>query len=53
MIGFFNELSPEAKELLNVLKEEKNSIDSTRFICVKSDGTIFNFSVFKISLDFA
>ena len=53
MIGFFSGLSSEAKELLDELKEEKNSIDSKRLVCVKSDGTIFNFNVFKSSLDFA
>ena len=47
MIGFFSGLSSEAKELLDELKEEKNSIDSKRLVCVKSDGT------FKSSLDFA
>ena len=35
------------------LKEEKNSIDSKRLVCVKSDGTIFNFNILKSSLDFA
>ena len=53
MISFFSGLSSEAKELLDELKEEKNSIDSKRLVCVKSDGTIFNFNVFKSSLDFA
>ena len=53
MIGFFSGLSSEAKELLDELKEEKNSIDSKRLVCVKSDGTIFNFNVFKSSLGFA
>ena len=35
------------------LKKKKNSIDSKRLVCVKSGGTIFNFKVFKSSLDFA
>ena len=43
----------EAKELLYELKEEKNSTDSKRLVCIKSDRTIFNFNVFKSSLDFA
>ena len=43
MIGFFSGLSSEAKELLDELQGEKNSIDFKRFVCVKSDGTIFNF----------
>ena len=53
MIGFFSGLSLEAKELLDEIKEEKNSIHSKRLACVKSNGTIFNFNVFKSSLDFA
>ena len=47
MIGFFSGLSSETKELLDEFKEEKNSIDSKRLVGVKSDGTIFNFNVFK------
>ena len=53
MIGFLSGLSSEAKELLDKLKEEKNSIDSKRLVCAKSDGTTFNFNVFKSSSDFA
>ena len=48
MIGFFSGLSSEAKELLDELKEEKNNTDSKRLVCVKSDGTIFNFQQFSI-----
>ena len=48
---FFSGLSSEAQELLDVLREEKNSIDSERLVCVKFDGAIFNFNVFKSSLD--
>ena len=40
-------------KLLDEFEEEKNSIDSKRLVCVKSDGTIINFNVFKSSLDFA
>ena len=50
---FFSGLSPEAKELLDLLKEEKNSIDFKRLVCVKYDRTISDFNVFKSSLDFA
>ena len=53
MIVFFSGLSSEAKKLLDAFKEEKNSIDFKRPVCVKSDGTILNFNVFKNSLDFA
>ena len=49
----FSGLSSEAKELLDEVKEEKNSTDLKRPFCVKADGTIFNFNVFKSSLDFA
>ena len=35
------------------LKKEKNDIDPEKFVCVKTDGTIFNFSKFKNSLDLA
>ena len=45
MIAFFGGLSSEAKELLHELKEEKNTIDSKKIVCVKSDGIIFNFNV--------
>ena len=50
--GFFRGLSSEAKELLDELKEEKNDTASKRLVCVKADGTIFNFNIFKSSLDF-
>ena len=53
MIGLFSGLSLKEKELLNELKEEKNGIDSKKLVCVKSDGTIFIFNVFKNSLDIA
>ena len=39
--------------MLDEFKGKKNSIDSKRLACVKSDGTIFNFNVFKSTLDFA
>ena len=52
MIEFFSGLSSEAKTFLDELKEEENSTDSKRLVCVKSDGTICNFNVFKSSLDF-
>ena len=35
------------------LKKEKNDIDPEKFVCVKTDGTIFNFNKFKNSLDLA
>ena len=35
------------------LKKKKNDIDSEKFVCVKTDGTIFNFNKFKTSLDLA
>ena len=33
------------------IKKEKNNIDAEKFLCVKTDGTIFNFNEFKNSLD--
>ena len=39
--------------MLDELKEEKNSVDSERLVYIKFDGTIFDFNVFKSSLDFA
>ena len=37
--------------MLDDLKEEKNTIDLEKLVCAKFDGTIFNFSTFKNSLD--
>ena len=34
-------------------KKEKNGFDSEKFVCVKTDGTIFNFDKFKNLLDLA
>ena len=53
MIDFFSGLSSRAKKLLDELKVEKNSIDSKRLVCIKFDGTIFDFNIFKSTLDFA
>ena len=53
MVSFFSWLSPEAKELLDELKEETNNTNFIKLVCEKSDGTIFKFNVFKSSLDFA
>ena len=52
-ISYFTQLSPEAKELYQRFKKEINDIDPEKFVCVKSDGTIFNFNKFKNSLDLA
>ena len=49
-IAFF---SLEAKKLLDEIKKEKNTIDSEKLVCVKTDGKVFNFSIFKYSLEFA
>ena len=35
------------------IKKEKNDIDPEKFVCVKTDGTIFNFNQFKNSIDLA
>ena len=42
-----------AKKLLDQLKKEENATDPEKRFCVKTDGTIFNFNAFEISLDFA
>ena len=33
------------------IKKERNDIDPEKFICVNTNGTIFNFNKFKTSLD--
>ena len=52
-ISYFSQLSTKAKELFEKIKKEKNDIDPEKFVCVKTDGTIFNFSKFKNSIDLA
>ena len=49
-ISYFSQLSLKAKELFERIKKEKNDTDSKKFVCVKTDGTIFNFNKFKNSL---
>ena len=46
-ISYFSQLSTKAKELFEKIKKEKNDIDPEKFVCVKTDGTIFNFNKFK------
>ena len=50
-ISYFSQLSTKAKKLYVKIKEEKNDIDPEKFVCAKTDGTIFN--RFKNSLDLA
>ena len=52
-ISYFSQLSTKAKELFEKIEKEKNDIDSEKFVCVKTYGTIFNFNKFKTSLDLA
>ena len=52
-ISYFSQLSTKAKELFEKIKKEKNDIDPEKFVCVKTDGTIFNFNKFKNSIDLA
>ena len=52
-ISYFSQLSTKEKELFEKLKKRKNDIDPEKFVCVKTDGTIFNFNKFKNSLDLA
>ena len=39
--------------MLEKIKKEKNDTDPEKFVCVKTDGTIFNFNKFKNELDLA
>ena len=50
-ISYFSQLSTKTKELFEKIKKEKNDFDPEKFVCVKTDGTIFNFNKFKISPD--
>ena len=50
-MSYFSQLTTKAKELFEKIKKEKNDIDPEKFVCVKTDGTIFNFNKFKNSLD--
>ena len=43
-IAFF---SLEAKKLLDEIKKEKNTIDSEKLVCVKTDGKFFNLNTLK------
>ena len=52
-ISYFSQLSTKAKELFEKIKKEKNDIDPEKSVCVKTDGTIFNFNKLKNSLDLA
>ena len=46
-ISYFRRLSTKAKELFEKIKKEKNDIDPEKFVCAKTDGTIFNFNKFR------
>ena len=52
-VSYFSQLSPEAKVLFGEIKKEKDDIDPKKHVFVKSNGEIFNFTTFKISLQFA
>ena len=52
-ISYFSQLNAKTKEFYEKIKKEKNDIDPEKFVCVKTDGTIFNFNKFKNSLDLA
>ena len=51
-ISYFSQLSTKAN-CLRKLKKQRNDIDPEKCVCVKTDGTIFNFNKFKTSLDLA
>ena len=52
-ISYFSQLSAKTKEFYEKIKKEKNDIDPEKFVCVKTDTTIFNFNKFKHLLDLA
>ena len=52
-VSYFSQLSPEEKVLFGEIKKEKDDIDPKKHVFVKSNGEIFNFTTFKISLQFA
>ena len=52
-ISYFSQSSTMAKELLEKITQKRNDIDPEKFICVKTNATIFNFNKFKNSLDLA
>ena len=52
-ISYFSQLSAKTKEFYEKIKKEKNDIDPEKFVCVKTDETIFNFNKFKNLLDLA
>ena len=52
-ISYFTQLSKKANELFEKIKKEKTDFNLEEFVCVKTDGTIFNFNKFNISLDLA
>ena len=53
VINFFGKLSPEAKELMNEIREVENDIDSEKLVCAKSGKKSFNFNVFKLLFKFS
>ena len=52
-INYFSQLSAKAKELFEKIKKEKHDIDPEKYVCVKTDGTIFNFNELRNSVDLA
>ena len=51
-INVFSGVSPEAKNLINELKIEKETIHPEKLVCVKTDVKIFDFNILKNSLEF-
>ena len=52
-ISYLSQLSTKAKEFFEKIKKEKDNIDPEKFVCVKTDETIFNFNKFNNLLDLA
>ena len=52
VINFFGK-NPEAKELMNEIREVENPIDSEKLVCAKSGKKSFNFNIFKLLFKFS
>ena len=48
-ISYFSQLSPEAKELFEKIKKEKNNIDPKKLVCTKTSNTTFNFKFLQLN----
>ena len=49
-ISYFSQLILEATALFEKIKNEKNTIDSEKHVCVKTDGIVFTLIILKLLL---